>query len=70
MNREQAVVELTASLNKAIDAWLEQSAPKQEDAWLSMGYVGGNLSRLMAKAAMAALESSADVQDYLKENEE
>ncbi len=64
MTRQRAVGALTESLSTAIRAWMDEAS--DTDAWEAMGWIGNEAERLMAKAAMAVLESSADVQDYLK----
>jgi hypothetical protein len=64
MSKSEVLAALSVSLTKAIDEWMQKEC--REDAWGSIGYVGDDLCHLMAKAAMAVLEGSADVQDYLQ----
>ncbi len=66
MTRQQAVNELTVGLTKAIGEWMRDLAGENDDALSEMGWIGHDVERLMAKAAMAALELSADAQDYLR----
>lgn len=67
MTRQQAIEQLTAELTKHIDGFFEQQTQSDPTpAYEAMGWVGEDLSRLMAKAAMATWEASADVQDFIQ----
>jgi hypothetical protein len=58
-------VALQVSLTKAIQKWMDDSADNDGDLWAAIGYVGNNTGHLMAKAAIAVLESSNDIQDFM-----
>lgn len=64
MTRQQAIEELRVSLTKAIGEWAEKVS--EDAAWEEIGYVPGDLERLMATAAITVLEAVADTQEYLE----
>lgn len=67
MTRQQAVERLHVSLTKVIDEWSDKQCESPE--WEQMGYVGDDLCRMMAKAAMAVFEATANIQDWLEDHE-
>lgn len=65
MTRQEAIEALAPGLGKAIQEWTDASC--ESEAWVSLEmFVGEDLTRLMAKAAMAVLESQADLSAYYK----
>lgn len=64
-SRQEAFEALLPTLTQAIDKWADD-ASGDEQTWDVVGYIGDDTYRLMARAALAVLEASADVQDYLK----
>lgn len=67
MSKNKVLAELTVSLTKAIDQWLDEEC--QNDDWEKLdSFVGQDLCRQMATAAMAVLAGVVDVQEYMREN--
>ena len=64
MKLENALAELQASLDEMISIWLEGQVIGGGGPTERMGFIDDNCVRLMAKAAIAVMEASADVQDY------
>ena len=64
MTRQEAVERLNVSLTETIQAWWDETGSDLCDG--QMGWVGEDFARLMARAAIAALELSADAQDYME----
>lgn len=52
-----------SQLEKKIEEFLTEEADDNDFGW-----VGDNLSKLMADAAFAVLAASKDVQDYIEKN--
>lgn len=67
MTRQSAIEILTNSLTGVIADWIVNLNEGEGDAFSEMGYVGEDLERLMAKAAMAVMAASADIQDFMKQ---
>lgn len=68
MTRADAVQRLESELSKTILSFIiSASQDNFDDAFSAMGWIGEDLHRLMAKAAMAVWESSAEVQAFMKE---
>lgn len=64
--RQQAIEAFTPMVADIIGKWMDETVETHEHLWEPMGYIGDDAARLMAKAAMAVLEGSADVQDMLR----
>lgn len=69
MTRSEAVAYMTEILAELIDEWIDatqDATPRTAEASEELGWVGRDLGRLMAVAAISVWAASADVQDYLK----
>lgn len=64
MTRQQAIQQFEARLTENLQELLDTVADEttSEAAYEKMGWIGDDLPRLMAKAAMAVWEASVDVQ--------
>lgn len=63
---EQTRIELTASLGKAIEAWIDKACGL--DCWSDVGWCGPNLESMMTRAAILVLEASAEGSKAAEEN--
>lgn len=69
MTRQEAVERLHPSLIDYLDKWVDEVCETQ--AWVQhFSPTGDDVTRIMAKAAIAVLESQADLMVYLRENNE
>ena len=68
MTRQELVQKLNADLTDVIGTWLDHVIDVDENAAEEIGWVGDDLKRLMAVAAVNVLEASIDVQEVMEEN--
>lgn len=66
MTRQRAIEILALDLTGVIATWVVNLNEEGGDAYAEMGYVGEDLERLMAHAAMSVMAASADIQDFMK----
>ena len=60
---EAPLDQLQVSLERHINKWMEFQAGK-DGAWAAVGYVGDNIARLMATAAMSVLRATTELNQY------
>lgn len=68
MTRQEAVDRLTVSLADVIEKWTEQLNDRETPEWAAIGWFPEDGARLMARAAMTAVEFGAGVQEVMENN--